>query len=314
MLIHYKSMLRTILAGLLFTLGGLNLNANISASNNFQLLNDTILSGQNKPDLTSSFIPEKAKNETINFQVNSEISYLSFSHFVKNSSKQLFLSAWTKEKDARKLSNKTDSLRKAYANAPDDQKEKIAAKILEGEKMMMSLNEEIPGLYEKARDEENLYWQTAPGDEKTKFLGKIRSFRDSIRRAADLLNDQSSINTTVPDTITFFKAGKKAADRAEPVQAIVYKIQVGAFKGKMPDTAAKAIKKLGLLRKVESYKDEKGITVYTTGNLKTYQEALTLQGQVKLEGIKNAIIAAYNSGKRITLDEARKTNNEPLKP
>ena len=47
-----------------------------------------------------------------------------------------------------------------------------------------------------------------------------------------------------------------------------------------------------------------GITIAGIGSF-------VLQSQVKLEGIKNATIAAYNNGKRITPEEARKINNEP---
>jgi hypothetical protein len=173
----------------------------------------------------------------------------------------------------------------------------------------MTLNEEIPALYEKVRNDENQYWQSAPADEKAKFQEKIKLYRDSIQQATVTANQQ-----TLPDTITYYNAKPKPVANVEPVSAIIYKIQVGAYKGKMPETAAKSIKKLSMLRKVENYKDEKGVTVYTTGSLKNYQDAVTMQGQVKLEGIKNATIAVYNNGKRITLEEARKLNNEPVKP
>lgn len=308
MLIQFTTSIKTTLILLLFTIGGLNSYADISSDGLIQ--NDTIATI--KPPVSQSevfVIPENARKAAIDFQVNSEISYFSFSNFVKDESRKIFYTAWLKEKEVSKLSARTDSLRKSYADSSDDQKEKISALILKAEGQMMTLNGEIPDLYEKARNEEKLYWQSASSEEKAKFQEKIKIYRDSIQQAVAVLNQQK-----VPDTITYYKAESKPVANAEPATAITYKIQVGAFKGKLPDTAAKSIKKLGMLRKVESYKDEKGVTVYTTGSLKRYQEALTLQSQVKLEGIKNASIAAYNNGKRITLDEARKLNNEQDKP
>ena len=308
MLIHFTTSIKTTLLLLLFTIGGLNLYAGTSSTCLHQ--NDTITAV--KPAAPQSdvfFIPENARKEPIRFQVNSAVSYLSFSHFVKNESKKIFYSAWLKEKEVGKLSAQTDSLRKSYANSSDDQKEKISTRILKAEQHLMALNEEIPALYEKVRNEENQYWQSASADEKAKFQEKIKLYQDSIQQATVALNKQ-----TLPDTITYYKAESKPVATAEPVSAVIYKIQVGAYKGKLPETAAKSMKKLSMLRKVENYKDEKGVTVYTTGSLKTYQEAVTMQSQVKLEGIKNASIAAYNNGKRITLDEARKITNEPAKP
>ena len=308
MLIRFTTGIKTTLILLLFTTGGLNLYA----GNSFIYLhqNDTIITS--KPAISQSDVfnlPENVKNESISFQVNSEISYFSFSHFVKDESRRLFFSVWQKEKEAKKLSSKTDSLRKSYANSSDDQKEKISTLILKAEQRQMSLNEEIPALYEKVRNDENQYWQSASTDQKARFREKIKLYLDSIQQATAALTKQ-----TLPDTITYYQAKPKPVTTAEPVSVLIYKIQVGAYKGKMPETAAKSMKKLTMLRKVESYKDEKGVTVYTTGSLKNYQDAVTMQSQVKLEGIKNATISVYNNGKRITLEEARKINNEPVKP
>lgn len=314
MLIQRVSILKTILILLLFSQCGLKLNACIALQVNhtersISFSTDTIAKKMSGQDAV--VIPDNQKNETINFQVNSEISYYSFSHFVKAESKQLFYNAWMKAKEVQKLSLLTDSLRKSYVNSSDEQKEKITALILSAEKQTIAINDEVPALYEKARKIENEYWLTASNDEKAKFLEKIKSYKDSLQQVILAQSQQSAMSLTVPDTITYYRAEQKAIADAEPASAIVYKIQVGAYKAKMPESASKAIKKLSVLRKVENYKDEKGVTVYTTGNLKKYQEAVTLQNQVKLEGIKNATIVAYNNGKRITLEEARKLNNEP---
>ena len=307
MLIQFSTSLKTTLLLLLFTVGGLNLYASTPSTELPQ--NDTITTAKPAVSQSDVFpIPENARKEPISFQVNSAISYLSFSHFVKNESKKIFYGLWLKEKEVSKLSAQTDSLRKSYANSSDDQKEKISTLILNAEQQLMALNEEIPVLYEKVRNDENQYWQSASADEKAKFQEKIKLYRDSIHQSIVTANQQ-----TLPDTITYYTTKPKPVANVEPVSALIYKIQVGAYKGKMPETASKSIKKLSMLRKVENYKDEKGVTVYTTGSLKNYQDAVTMQGQVKLEGIKNATIAVYNSGKRITLEEARKLNNEPFK-
>lgn len=308
MLIQRTSILKTIIILLLFSTGRINSFARVSSEHTFSVLNSSQVADTLQP---VSAIPEQVKNEVINFQINSEISYFSFSHFVKDESKQLFYKAWTKETEVSRLSKQTDSLRNSYANSSDAQKEKITGQILSAERQTMALNDEIPTLYEKAREIENQYWQAASGDEKSKFQEKIRLFQDSIQKSITQQAQQIISSQTLPDTITFYRADQKAVVNEAPATSVVYKIQVAAFKTKLPETTAKAIKKLGMLRKVESYKDEKGITVYTTGNLKTYQEAVTLQSQVKLEGIKNATISAYNNGKRITPEEARKLNNEP---
>jgi len=252
-------------------------------------------------------IPAFLKGKTFDFQVNSDISYHNFSHFVKAESKNMFLQAWLKENELKQISSQTDSLRKVYANDSGDRKEVISAQILKAEERIIALNQEIPALYEKVRNQENQYWQLATDDEITKFQKKIELFKDSVQQVANLQKPQpSTIFENKTDTFTFHKSPKKRVIKAEAQSTITYKIQVGSFKGKVPEGALKSIKKLSVLRKVENYQDEKGVTIYTAGNLKNYQDAVIMQKQIKQEGIRNAVIVAYQNGKRIVENEARK--------
>jgi hypothetical protein len=216
------------------------------------------------------------------------------------------------EKELQKLAMKTDSLRKTYTGTTNERKEALAADILNMEKRMLDLNQEIPMLYQNARIEENQYWKSASEADIKRFQGKLKLFNDSIEQVTQKIQEQSqTTNALVPDTLYFEKEQNKTAiSKSEPVSEIVYKIQIAAYKGKIPELANKLIKNLSAIRKVENYVDDKGVKVYTTGNLKNYTEALTLQSQMKQEGVKNPIIAAYLKGKRITVAEARKLNNE----
>ena len=247
-----------------------------------------------------SVIPDHLSNVAINFQVNSDIVYLRFDHFVKDESKKMFYQAWLKEKELARISNQTDSLRKVYGNSADSQKDEISLSILKNEERSVSLNQEIPVLYQNARDEENRYWQSATADEIARFHEIIRLLKESDQH---LSNKQTA--PIIPDTIIFHDPSQKTVIKTEVPSGIVFKIQVGAYKGKVPDSAVKSIKKLSVIRKVENFKEEKGVTIYSTGNLKSYEEAVTMQSQVKQEGIKNATIVAYQNGKRITIEEAR---------
>ena len=277
---------------------------------------ETIISGDtvitpNSSVNTDIVIPKDLADKTIDFQVNSTIVYLNIRHFMKADSKKMFIQAWTKEKELDQLKLKTDSLRKVYSNASDDQKEGLAVKILQDEQHAIELNEEIPALYEKINKLENDYWQSASPDERSKFQETIDIYKDSIQQATAALNKQSADeDKKASDTISIFQPNEKIDLKTENSLSISYKIQIGAYKGKVPDSSAKLIKKLSLIRKIEKNKDEKGVTVYTTGNLKAYQEAVTMQNQVKQEGVKNATIIAFQNGKKISIDEARKINKE----
>jgi hypothetical protein len=331
-----KTFIKTNLLLLLFTLVNIELLASIMV-NNYQIRNNfDITCSTISPEAISSFIEPgdtitKVKNDTqttkaeeefvipnsligrrIDFQVNSDITYLSFRHFVKNESKKVFFQAWLLEKELHKLTRKTDSLRKTYANATSEQKEAMSTNILKMERRTIDLNNEIPVLYQKARNEENQYWKSVSEKEIASFQEKVKSFSDSIDQSNRKINEQTlTKNEPLTDTLYLEKEQTKTTvSKPETSSEIAYKIQIGAYKGKIPEPANKLIKKLSVIRKVENYLDNKGVKVFTTGNLRNYNEAIILQSQVKQEGVKNPIIAAYLKGKRITVAEARKLNNE----
>ncbi|MDP3433644.1 MAG: hypothetical protein Q8T04_11850 [Bacteroidota bacterium] len=252
-------------------------------------------------------IPDRLAKTQINFRINSSVSYLNFDHFRKNEAKKLFYQALVKENELHRLSIETDSLRKAYADAASWQREEIAKLILSAEEKSTNLSQDIPALYEKARETEDQYWQSATAVEMDAFQEKIQLYKDSILQISEIKKAQRA---TISDTIVFYQtAPQKIENKTEVTGGVFYKIQIGAYKGKIPDSANKLIKKLSLIRNVENYVDDNGVKIFTTGNLRIYNEAVTMQNQVKQEGIKNAIIAAYHNGKRITVNEARKLNN-----
>ena len=298
---------------------------NISLINNYLLsdpglyfFKDTVITSQNdtlKKDSTDNeifSIPSQLLKTPINFRINSFVSYLNFNHFVQNESKKVFYNAWLKEKELQKLSIQTDSLRKEYSIASSEQKIIISSQILKDEEKSSALNEEIMSMYQKARDLEDHYWQTASPDEITNFQHKIKLYKDSITQIEDLQDKQeASPSSESSDTLTLFIPSPKAVEKKAVVPGgIIYKIQIGAYKGKIPESANKLIKKISMIRKVENYIDDKGLKIYTTGNLRLFSEAVTMLSQVKQEGIKTAVINAYQNGKKITVMEARKLNHE----
>jgi hypothetical protein len=90
---------------------------------------------------------------------------------------------------------------------------------------------------------------------------------------------------------------------------VVFKVQIGAFKDEVPiDIANKFLKIAG--KGIKNYKDETGLTIYTVGTFKTYDDAVKVKGEVTAEGITDAFIVAYNDGKKISVDEANQLINK----
>ncbi len=327
MLILFKPSLRTSLLLLLFTGGFIYLvAANLPVINSVQqqyhtsgtiqlaFSEDTVqaeISGKDTLIRDDSFIPENLTDKPIDFWVNSDIQYLSFKHFVISESEKMFYQAWLKEAVLKKISLQTDSLRKVYAGSTIEEKEAIAVHILKNEENSATLNLEISILSQSAREQEDQYWKSKSSNEKIKFQKKVSLYSDSLIQSKQKLELGNTTNTQ-SDTLLVFQqqSQKKEVESENATSGTVFKIQIAAYKSKLPESANAMIRKLSSLRKVENYTDEKGLKVYTTGNLKTYQEAVTMQAQVKQEGAKNATIIAFQKGKKITLDEAKKLNNE----
>jgi hypothetical protein len=86
---------------------------------------------------------------------------------------------------------------------------------------------------------------------------------------------------------------------------IIYKIQIGAFNDEVPLEIANKFIKIAS-KGIKTYKDNNGLTVYTVGNLKTYEEANSLKSEVVAESLPDAFIIAFRNGEKIPVEEARK--------
>jgi hypothetical protein len=204
-----------------------------------------------------------------------------------------------------------EKLRDEYrmANVASE-RETIGEKILSFENKTYQLKEEITNLLLQARNLENEYWQNAGAME-------ILRFQSIIRELAEENTYQPSIEKSAPepadsalhiDTELLLGNTESSPILTEPEKQdeLVYKIQIGAYSKGLPSYVAQKFKKLSLIRKIENYKDENGVVVYTTGNLKNFDDAVKMRNQVRQEGIEDAFVVPYFNGKRITLEQAKK--------
>jgi len=255
-------------------------------------------------------IPEGLEDSIIQFQVNSSIKYLETEQFKRALGLQAFIRAWKAEQELADMVDETNQLRKDYNEAYASEKESIADAILVLEREAYGKNQEISKNYIEARDAEMDYWDQASPESIREFNQTIRSMEDSIRKAKEaerLKKLEAQKPVVLPDSLI------KNLIPEEPVAAstgITYKIQIGAYSRTPPDWVQRLFKKLSVIRRIDQYTDENGVTVYTVGELKSYQDALQMQSQVRTEGVSDAFIAAYKDGERIPLKEARQITGE----
>lgn len=245
----------------------------------------------------------------INFQATAEIKYLKLSQFRTVEGRMNYVQGWNSKLKIDSLVSSTENLRKQYSESEAEKKEMIASQILGNEQKVIALNREMPQFDLLAHQYEDAFWAKAFPSEKDQILQQNQALVDSIEQVR---NQKTKLISQQPPEIAILPVvNKKTTPEAEPTEkGIVYKIQIGAFSKEPPDYMKRIYKKLSLIRKIDTYTDEKGVTVYTVGLMKTYADALLTLRQVKTEGVKNASIAAYNDKKRINVNEARKLNKE----
>ncbi|HEX8517665.1 MAG TPA: hypothetical protein VF868_15815 [Bacteroidia bacterium] len=122
--------------------------------------------------------------------------------------------------------------------------------------------------------------------------------------------DPVRTETQTPSEVTAPPAAStELKDRVElnnnmPVDSgLVFKVQIGAFKDEVPLEIANQFLKIAS-KGIKNYKDANGLTIYTLGNFKTYEEAQSLKNEIS-SIVTDAFIVAYNNGTKISVDEAK---------
>jgi len=250
--------------------------------------------------------PEEISDPIINFPINAMITYFKVSQFKFDSSKKTFLKGWLIEQNIKSKLKQLQNLRDNYDNFTKLEKEKNGKRIMELENETYQMNLEVQKNYLEANRKEASYWNKAKKDEISILLEENRSIKDSLQLASQ--KKEAEIDVQVNSISQKIITEKEAAELArEEIKnespKIVYKIQIGAFKNTPPQWVQKLYKRLSYIRRIDKYVDEKGITVYSVGELNNYKDALQMQKQIKIEGIKHAFVAAYKNGKRISMKE-----------
>jgi len=251
---------------------------------------------------------EEIPDSIINFHVNARIIYLKISQFKFESSKKSFIKGWIIEQKMNNKLRQLQELRDNYDKGTDLEKGEMGKLIMQLEKETYLMNQEINKNYLEANIKESSYWEHAKEEEVINLLNENKFIEDSIKENYHKKEEGLDIHI---DTISQkIITEKEAADIAqkkikEASEKVIYKIQIGAYKNTPPQWALKLYKRLSYIRRIDKHVDKKGITVYSVGELNTYKEALQMQKQIKIEGIKRASIAAYKDDNRLSLKEAK---------
>ncbi len=246
-------------------------------------------------------------NERIKFSVNNELTYISISNFKTEEGKNYFDKGTLTETELQKVLIRTEILRDKYKSAPSRaEKDSIGQVILSLEGEAYDLKNSTNQFFMQAKNAENSYWSNASQEETENFIKELNvvSAKLSEQKSADTIENSEII---IPPILIQDEVIKNETSNGN--SGITYRIQIGAYSRGIPNSQKAVFNKISILRKVENYTDENGVVVYTTGNLTSFDDAVVMQKQIRQEGIKDPIIAAYLNGKRITLENAKEIDN-----
>ena len=243
----------------------------------------------------------------VDFKVNGEMTYLDTSDFQTDEGLFNYLQ-WNKSaKKLDSLKNKMDDWRKAYANATTSSlRNSLGEKIIAAESELFSLQKETKDYETLALKAENDFWNSQAETARIAFAKQLSKRARKVEKEEETIAEEIDSTLILPgEVIQNMQEVIPATEEKEKTE-LVYKIQIGAYSRGLPNYVKTQFDKLAYIRKIENYTDDRGVVVYTTGNLTRLEDAVKMQNQVRLEGIEDAFVVPYFNGKRITLEEAKK--------
>ena len=277
------------------------------------LIYEVILEQPDTIPMALKTIPEQIKTtkirplKAINFQINSDIAYSQLEHFKTSEGKKFYLQGTRLSNKIDSLLQQSDSLRIIYDKSTSmDERNLVAERIMSAEQTTIQLKPESENYIANARQLEASYWNYAPQSEVDSFRNVLNKI--SRMEEPQLIEDTKKTDSSLDFDASFLLLNQKIEPNAKKEtkkDELIYRIQIGAYSRGLPAYMDRLYKKLSVIRKIENYTDDKGIVVYTTGRLTNFEDAIKMQNQVRLEGIKDAFVVPYLNGKRISIKEAK---------
>ena len=243
--------------------------------------------------------------EQIEFPIDNFITYYFTSQFQTSDGSKLFQEAIALQEQQDNLITKADRLREEYKETTDhDTRSAIASEIMQLERKAFELEEKILHTFNHSRENEKAFWNNADPASKNNFLIEQENILTQLtgNNYAQRQEQEAGENEIL---LLDIDSPEITAPKQNSSSKLIYKIQIGAYSKCVPAYKQRLFNKLSIIRTIENYTDEKGIKVYTTGNLTRLEDAIIMQNQVRQEGIQDAKVVPYIDGKRITLDQAK---------
>ena len=268
-----------------------------SESNTYSIINEITAGNQ-------------SKLKTIEYKVNSQITYYSPEQFRTEEGRYSYEMANEKQLELNAVLNRLEMLRTQYQSArSSEERNRIGQEIIPLETEIYSINEEAAQFFIRAERAENNYWENVTTAEIDDFLAELSSYISINNENNDRQTTSNYDDVYIDPSFLFMNRTEPVREERNKSDELIYKIQIGAYSRGLPANVDRLFQRLSVLRRIENYTDERGVVVYTTGNLTNYEDAEKMHLQVKQEGATDAIIAPYYNGKRITLEEAQKIRN-----
>ena len=284
------------------------------------LFGDSLLKPPPKIDEKNFPIPDALKKAWFNFQVNEVLAYHSIEDFRSEASKILFTKAWMCTGKNDSLIALTDSLRKVHESINRvDTRLGLVQQIVDCEQKSYQLMRDREKFLDQSRVKESSYWEK----EGTKAAS---TYNATLQAREDKLNESKRKIEQAQKEIATAQAEKELirTEENKPTEPVsetrgentIFKVQIGSFKNGVTTTVfKKSYAKISKLRKIDKYTDPKKNVVYTIGSFNNMADATRLKDQLIREGMKGAIVAAFNQNTnqqvKVAPIQADKKEKEP---
>ncbi len=248
----------------------------------------------------------------IHFTVNNRVTYLHEDMFQNENALTEYKNGEKKGEMLDSLLSEMEKLRKQYRAASlEGGSDELAQKIRVAELLSFNIKQERDQHLSKAAQLEYQWWQGADPSIYSKYA-QVRDSFINLQRQQEIAEKPQIViqvleeTAEIADTTGIVDEEDDTTGEGDSEDEIVYKIQIGTFSKKIPAQKKALFDKISKIRVIENYVNDEGVTVYTTGNVTDLIVAEELQNQLKLEGIKDAFIIAFQNGKRIPLPSEKR--------